>query len=351
MQTLKLSRAVILFAITMALADSSLAADERMSGKPTVDMKAVLDELQALGVKPVETLTPEQARQQPTPADAVVAVLKKQGKSTTPEPVGNIDERKVAVQGGQVPVRIYKPAGGTGTLPVVLYIHGGGWVIADLDTYDSSARALVNATNAIVVSTHYRQGPEHKFPTAHDDTYQVYRWMLENARAFGGDAKRIAIAGESAGGNMAASIAYRAKLDKAQLPLHLALIYPVAQAGEETPSYKENQSAKPLSTGALYWFTKHYFKTPGDGSDPRFNLLKADLAGMPPVTLITAQIDPLRSEGEMLAEKLKKAGVKVNYKNFDGVTHEFFGMGPVVPEAKQAVQLVGKDLTAALGSK
>lgn len=341
---------LLIAAASVAIATSSFAASTGTSGRPTPQMQSVLDELQALGAKPVETLTPAEARKQPSPADAVVAVLKKQGKNTAPEAVAKVENRTVPVNGGQVPVRIYRPSSAA-NLPVVLYIHGGGWVIADLDTYDGSARALTNAAKAIVVSTHYRQGPEHKFPTAHDDTYAVYKWLLAHAEDLGGNARALAIAGESAGGNMAASIAYRAGLDKVQAPVHLVLIYPVAQAGMETDSYKENVAAKPLSTGALAWFTKHYFDTPADGQDPKFNLLKADLKGLPGTTLLTAQIDPLRSEGKLLADRLQAAGVKVNYKNYDGVAHEFFGMGAVVPEGKAAVALAGRDLAAAFESR
>ena len=217
------------------------------SGKPDQQMQQVLNELQALGAKPLHTLTVEEARKGPTPADAVRQVLQKQGKSTEPTPVAHIADGAIPGPAGPIPARIYWPEGMTQAsppMPVVLYIHGGGWVIADLDTYDSSPRALANAAKAIVVSTHYRQAPEHKFPAAHEDTWTAYQWVLKNAPRFGGDPQRIAVAGESAGGNMAASIALRARDEKVQPPVHQLLIYPVVDAVVgSAASERENSQA------------------------------------------------------------------------------------------------------------
>ncbi|MBC8646125.1 MAG: alpha/beta hydrolase [Thermoanaerobaculia bacterium] len=317
-----------------------------VSGKPDQQMQAVLDQLQALGGKPIESLSAEEARKQPTPADAVKALLQKQGKSIAPEPVGNVSNRSIPGLGGSIPIRIYTPKG-SGPFPVVLYIHGGGWVIADLDVYDASPRALANASGAVVVSTHYRQAPEHKFPAAHDDTYAAYRWVLANAASVQGDPRRVAVAGESAGGNMAAAIAIRARDEKVQAPVHQVLIYPVATANLNTPSKKANAQAKPLNTAMLAWFGEKYLATPAEGEKPTFSILKANLRGLPPATVISAQIDPLLSETRDYAEGLKAAGVSVDYRNYDGVTHEFFGMGAVVDKAKQAVAQAGGNLKKA----
>ncbi|HUQ73267.1 MAG TPA: alpha/beta hydrolase [Burkholderiales bacterium] len=319
-----------------ALASSAFAAD---APKPKKEMQAVLDELEALGAKPLESLTPQQARTQPTPADAVMALLKKQGKSTEPEKVGKVEDRKIDGPGGSIPVRIYWPAGGKGPYPVVHYIHGGGWVIADLDVYDASPRALVNAAGAIVVSSHYRQAPEHPFPAAHEDSLAAYQWVLANAESLGGDPKRVAVAGESAGGNMAAAITLMARQKKLPMPVHQLLVYPVADYAFDTPSYEQNENAKPLGKDAMEWFFEQYLSSEKDGDNPLISLLHAkDLRGLPPATVITAEIDPLRSEGEQYAQMLRKAGVKVDYANYPGVTHEFFGMGAVLPDAKRAVK-------------
>ena len=314
--------------------------------KADPQMQAVLDQHAALGPKPLEKLSPAEARTQPSPADAVMALLKKQGKSTAPEPVAKVDTRTVAAAGGQVPVRVYWPSG-TGPFPVIFYIHGGGWVIANLDTYDASARALTNAARAVVVSTHYRQAPEHKFPAAHDDVYAVYKWTLENAKSLNGDPARMAVAGESAGGNMAVHVAMKARDEKQGTLRHQVLVYPVADRNFETPSYKQNANAKPLNRAGMMWFFNHYLGSDADAKDPRISLLSANLKGLPPATVITAEIDPLRSEGQALAARLKEAGVDVSARDYEGVTHEFFGMGAVVDKAKDAVQFAARGLERA----
>ena len=311
--------------------------------KPDAQMQMVLDQHAALGPKPLETLSPPEARKQPTPADAVMALLKKQGKPTAPEPVGKVENRSARAAAGDVPVRIYWPSG-NGPFPVVFYVHGGGWVIANLDTYDTSARALTNAAQAIVVSTHYRQAPEHKFPAAHDDVYAVYRWTAENVKSLNGDPSRIAVAGESAGGNLAIHVAMRARDARQNMPLHQLLVYPIADHNFETPSYQQNANAKPLSRPAMQWFFKHYLRTEKDAADPRISVLNGDLKGLPSTTMITAGIDPLRSDGQALADRLTKAGVRVASRNYEGVTHEFFGMGAVLDKAKDAVQFAAMGL-------
>lgn len=323
------------------------------SPKPNAPMQAVLDQLQKLGAKPLETLTPEQARQQPSPADAAAAAMVAQGLDARPESVGDVQDRSFAGAAGPIPLRLYWPKGAAVSdegLPVVLYIHGGGWVIADLDVYDASPRAIANAAGAIVVSTHYRQGPEDRFPAAHEDTFAAYRWVLENAANFGGDAKRIALVGESAGGNMAANIAIRARDEGLSAPVHQVLVYPVANNDMHSPSYVENANAKPLSKAAMGWFVSHAFNTLEETADPRIALVThPDLSGLAPATIILAQIDPLRSDGEEYAERLRAAGNEVMVRHYDGVTHEFFGMGALLDEAKDAQQLAGQQLKLAFG--
>ena len=313
---------------------------------PDPQMKAVLDQLSSRGGKPTETLTAAEARKQPSPADAVKALLQKQGKSTAPEAVEKVEDRTIAGPAGQIPIRLYWPKG-TGPFPIIFYIHGGGWVIADLNTYDSSPRALANAAGAVVVSTHYRQGPENKFPAAHNDVYAAYQWVRNNATYLKGDPAKISVVGESAGGNMAIGVALMARQKGGQMPVYLGLIYPVAQTGFDTPSYRENANAKPLSKAMMQWFFKNA-AGPGDAKNPLLALTTAaNLKGLPPTTIITAQIDPLRSEGKDLADKLMAAGVPVAYRNYDGVTHEFFGMGAVVDKARDAVNVVASELKKA----
>lgn len=319
--------------------------------KPDPQMQAVLDELAALGGRPIETLSPEEARKQPTPDDAVKQLMKKRDIKG-PEPVGDVDNTTVTLgDGHKIDVRVYSPKG-DGPFPVILYVHGGGWVIADLDTYDATPRALCNAAQAIVVSTHYRQAPEHKFPAAHEDVFAIYEWTLKNDEKRNYDAKKLAVVGESAGGNMAAAISLMAKSKGLSLPIHQVLVYPVADPGNmNSSSYQENAEAKPLNKAMMEWFGKHAMGKAEDGRDPRLSLVLAGdaLKSMPPTTIILAQIDPLRSEGEELAKLLTEAGVKVRQKTYEGVTHEFFGMGAVVDKAREAVEFAAADLRAAFG--
>ncbi len=328
----------------------TVTSHAQQGAPPDPQMKAVLDELASLGGKPIAELSPEDARKQPSPADAVSALMKKQDKKG-PEPVGDVDNTSVTLGDHKVPVRIYTPKG-DGPFPVILYIHGGGWVIADLDTYDASPRALCNAANAIVISTHYRQAPEAKFPAAHEDVFGVYQWVVKNEGKRNYDSKKVAVVGESAGGNMAAAVSMMAKEQGMLMPVYQVLVYPVSDVSKmDTPSYQENAEAKPLNKAMMAWFGKHTLAKPEDAQNPRLSLLLAGdaLKAMPPTTIILAQIDPLRSEGEKLAELLQQAGVKVNVKSFDGVTHEFFGMGAVVDKAKEAQSVAAADLKAAFG--
>lgn len=323
-------------------------ADAQDPAPPKADpqMQAVLDKLASLGGKPIDGLSPEEARKQPTPADAVKALMKDQGK-TGPEKVDEVDNIELKLSTGDVKGRLYKPAG-EGPFPVILYIHGGGWVIADLDTYDATPRALANATGAIVISTHYRQAPEYKFPAALEDTFGAYVWTLGNAHRWNANTKKVAIVGESAGGNMAAAICMMAKEKGVQAPVHQVLVYPVADTGMDTPSYLENANAKPLNAPMMKWFAGHTFGKPDDAQNPLVALLKAkSFQGLPSATIITAQIDPLRSEGEALAQRMKADGVVVYYQNYHGVAHEFFGMAAVVDKAKEAQALVAANLKAA----
>jgi len=335
---------------TLLALSPALQAQQAM---PDPQMQAVLDELTVLNGQPIALLSPEEARKQPSPADAVLKLMKKLDIKG-PEPVGDVDNKSVKLGAGHdIDVRIYTPKG-DGPFPVILYIHGGGWVIADLDTYDSSPRALCNAVGAVVVSTAYRQAPEHKFPAAHEDVFAIYQWVLKNEEKRNYDATRLAVVGESAGGNMAAAISLMARAEGVPLPVRQVLVYPVVAPGNMTsPSYLENAEAKPLNKAMMEWFATHALATREDRRDPRLSLLMAGdaLKSMPATTIILAQIDPLRSEGEELAKALMEAGVKVNQKTYPGVTHEFFGMGAVVDKAREAVGFAAADLRAAFGTK
>ncbi len=305
-------------------------------GKDMTDpMAVVIEKLVGFNAPPLTSLSAQEARKQPSPADAAMAVMK---DHNIPDPASNVDTtgKDIPVKGGQIHLRIYTPKTGKDSYPVIVYYHGGGWVIADLNTYHASAQGLANQAEAVVVSVAYRQAPEHKFPTAHNDSYAAYEWTVKNAASIKGDPKRIALVGESAGGNLATAVSMMARDKGMQLPVHEVLVYPIAAYDFTTQSYKESDSTKPLGSGLMKWFFQQYLNSPADGKNPMISLVTADLKGLPPTTIVAAQYDPLRSEGEMLEENFKKAGVEVKRRLYNGTTHEFFGMAALVPEAKDA---------------
>ncbi|TXC70472.1 alpha/beta hydrolase [Sphingomonas ginsenosidivorax] len=318
--------------------------------KAAPDMQMVLDALAGLGGKPIETLTPAEARMQPSAADGAKAVMAKKGLSTAPDPAVTTQDVPYGSDPQQF-ARIYKPANAPAKgapMPVIVYYHGGGWVIADVNTYDAAPRAMAKALNAIVVSVEYRHAPEFKFPAQHEDAASAYRWTLEKAASWGGDPSRIAVAGESAGGNLAVATAIYARDNRLTVPRHIVSVYPIANSSMTLPSRTDSANAKPLNAAMLKWFGYYYQASAADAQDPRLNLVAANLRGLPPTTIINAQIDPLRSDGETLAAAMRTAGVKVEQKTFPGVTHEFFGMAKVVRGAKDANDLAVARLKAAL---
>jgi len=327
---------------------SASAQDAAQPPKAEPHMQKVLDALASLDGKPIETLTPEEARKQPTPADAVKKVLTDMKKSTAPEPGVTVTDMTMPVDGGSIPVHIFTPEG-KGPFPVMVYYHGGGFVIASTKVYEASPRALAKMANAIMVSVDYRLAPEHKFPTAPNDAYAAYVWTTQHAKEFNGDPMRVAVGGESAGGNLATVVSLMARDKKVQMPVHQLLVYPVVDDDMNNASYQRNANAKPLNKAMMAWFFKHYA---GDPKNPYALPIKADsLKGLPPATIVAAEIDPLLTEGKAYAEKLKKDGVKVDYKEYSGVTHEFFGMGAVVPKAKDAEQYAADALKKAFTKK
>lgn len=319
--------------------------------KPVAANQAVLDALMAQGLRPYHTLEPEEARRQPSFADGVKAVMQSRGMPAAPPP--GVTARDISITGAAGPIhaRVYRPDGIQGPLPVIVYFHGGGWVIADSNVYDSSTRALARDGRAVVISVDYRRAPEAKFPAQHDDSIAAYRWALANAASIGGDPRRIALAGESAGGNLAVATAIAARDQGLQMPVHVLSVYPIAGSDLNTPSYQENANAMPLNRAAMAWFLHHTKGRPADLMDPRINLVMANLRGLPPTTIIAAQIDPLRSEGLTLADRMRSAGVEIVRREFPGTTHEFFGADAVIPDAAAAQRFAGERLRAAFGRR
>jgi acetyl esterase len=307
------------------------------SAKADPDMAKVLAALNQLGPKPIEALTPAEARKQYSAADAVKKVIKDERLDVDPHKGLKISNSHFADM-GKLRLRYYTPDNTSkdSNLPVVVYFRGGGWVIADLDTYDATPSALARKANAIVVSVDYPMAPEHKFPAAHDEAIEAYKYIVKHAKRWGGNADRIGLVGESAGGNLALATAIAARDQMITVPVAIILIYPVATTTMDTPSKKEDAVAKPLNTPMITWFFDKVLNNDGDKQDPRLNLIAAKLSNLAPVTIINAGIDPLRSDGEMIADKLKAAGNNVTHRVYPGVTHEFFGMDAVVAKASQA---------------
>jgi acetyl esterase len=291
--------------------------------------KAVLDQLEALGGPPLHALPVADAR-------AMMAALVGMSAPAT-LPLAAVADRTVPGPAGEVPVRIYTPQG-SGPRSVIVYFHGGGWVLGGLDTHDGVCRELAAGTGAVIVSVDYRLAPEHKFPAAADDCYAALVWVATNAAAIGGDAARIAIAGDSAGGNLTCVTALRAR-DEGGPALRLQLpVYPVTDHSFDRPSYRENATGYLLETAAMEWFWDHYLPTPSAGTHPYASPLRAaDLRGLPPALVITAEFDPLRDEGEAYARRLQEAGVPTTLSRYDGMIHGFFGMSGVMDKARAAM--------------
>lgn len=310
------------------------------------EMQAVIEKLASYKDTPIPKLTAQEARKNHTPTDAVMALVQEHNVPM-PAPMVDTTGKDIPVKGGNIHLRIYTPKTVAGSFPVIVYYHGGGFVIADLDVYDASAKGLAEQTGAVVVSVAYRLAPEHKFPTAHEDAYAAYLWAVKNAASIKGDPKMIAVAGESAGGNLAANVSMMARDKGDMMPVHQLLVYPVAGSDMNTESYKKYAAAKPLDKPMMEWFVKNYLKSMAEAKDPRISLVNANLKGLPPTTIVLAEIDPLQSEGALLGDKLKAADVKVDTKLFSGVTHEFFGMAIIVPEAKEAQAYASGELKKA----
>ena len=249
--------------------------------------------------------------------------------------VASTEDRTVPGAAGEIKARVYRPEG-EGPLPTVVFFHGGGWVIGDLDTHDNMARHICRGSGAVVVAVDYRLAPEHPFPAAADDAVAAARWVAGHLDDFGADG-RLAVAGDSAGGNLAAVVTQVLRDDGTTL-IGQFLIYPAVDAEGEYTSRLENATGYFLEKDTMDWFYGHYAADRGDAQDPRLSPLHhGDLTGLPPAVIVTAEYDPLRDEGEAYGEALRAAGVKAQVHRYDGMIHGFFDMGSVSPAAQRAI--------------
>jgi acetyl esterase len=261
--------------------------------------------------------------------------------------VGEVEDRTLDGPAGPLPVRVYRPET-AGPHATVLFLHGGGYVIGDLDTHDDHARLVCRDVDAVVVSVDYRLAPESPFPAGLEDCLAAYRWVVASASDLGGDVDRLAVAGDSAGGNLSAAVALAARDAGTPLAAQL-LIYPGVDFAEDAdhPSRVENAEGYFLTAEDMQWFGAHYLQE-SSATDPRASVLRADLTGVAPAVVGTAEFDPLRDEGEAYADALEKAGVAVVRHRYDGLIHGFFGLAPVSPACAAAAAELCADLKALL---
>ena len=272
-----------------------------------------------------------------TPADGRAAYLHLTQDVRTPEqavPVGSVFSLVPSAADG-LRARVYLPEG-SGPFPVISFFHGGGWVIGDLDTHDNMARNICAGARAVVVSTDYRLAPEHPFPAAAEDAVAAARWIAVHLGGLGGDG-RLAVAGDSAGGNLAAIVAQQLTSDGMTLAGQL-LIYPAVDAKGGYPSRAENAKGYFLEQATIDWFLGHYAGPTPDPADPRLSPLYGNLSGLPPAIIVTAEFDPLRDEGEAYGAALQAAGGQADVRRYPGLIHGFFDMGAVSPAAAAAIE-------------
>lgn len=301
------------------------------------DAAAVYNAFQEAGRPAYETLTAPEARAYYAQARFV----------TNPEPpdLARVAELAIPALHGTIPARIYvpkEPRGHDGLSPALVFFHGGGWVIGDLDTHDVVCRQLAVEGALIVVSVAYRLAPEHKFPAATDDAITATRWVAANARELGIDAARLSIGGDSAGGNLAAVVALAARDGNGPAVAGQVLIYPATDFAMTHGSHREPETSVLLTHSVIRWFRDHYLTGAADVDEWRASPARAkSLAGLPPAYVLTAGADPLRDEGDEYATRLKQAGVPVTTKHYPGQFHGFFTMGKLLPQANVAVSEIG----------
>jgi acetyl esterase len=266
------------------------------------------------------------------------------------EPLHHVEDRRIPVEGGEIGVRIYRPSDAP-ALPVVVFFHGGGWVLCDLESHDAMCRRMANTSGCIVVATDYRLAPEHRYPTAADDCYAALVWAAANAPSFGGDPTRLAIFGDSAGGNLAAVVAQMAR-DKGMPTLRLQILaYPVIDARCDSHSHRNIGRDYMLWTEEVQWCWQQYLSEAADGDEPYASPIRASsLAGLAPALVMTPEFDPLRDEGEAYARALEAAGVPTKLERYDGMFHSFLTFTNLLPAADRAHEQIANALRSVFAS-
>jgi acetyl esterase len=311
-----------------------------LSVKLDPNVRLLLDAIAAQGDPSLDTLPPDEARR--LAAESLKPV------EGTAEPVRSVENLRIPGPGGEIPIRVYTPDTAV-PRPAMVYFHGGGWVVCDLDTHDVVCRTIARRAGAVVVSVDYRLAPEHKFPAAVLDCYAATVWVAANADRLGIDARRIAVGGDSAGGNLGAVVSLKSRDENGPAIALQAMVYPVTDLSSfATPSYQEFAEGYQLTKAEMEWFRDHYLRSMEDARNPHASpLLATDLRGLPPALIITAECDPLRDEGEAYAERLREAGVPVTCTRYAGMIHPFFSLSGAIPQALDAIQQVADAVRAA----
>lgn len=311
-----------------------------MSSEQELDpeVSEMLELMEQMGVPPLSSLSVEGARNLASELFA---------HEDEPESVGNVQQFSIAGPEESIPIRIYTPESEQSPHPVLVYFHGGGWVLGDIEMTDDTCRALVNEANCIVVSVDYRLAPEHKFPAAVEDCYAATQWVANNANVIDADPEKIAVGGDSAGGNTAAAVAQLARDRGGPSLIHQFLAYPVTNYSFETDSMEENAEGYFLTKADMEWFWDLYLRNDIDGLNPYASPLQArDLTGLPPATVVTAGFDPLRDEGQAYVDRLQNAGVEVEHNHYNGAIHDTILM-LAEPELESARGVIS-DVSASL---
>lgn len=300
-------------------------------------MQAMRDQRERDNVPPLYAMSLTDAR-----AADLASITESGGE---PEPVYEVDNRTIPGPGGELPLRLYRPASER-PLPALVYYFGGGWVLGTIDTADGISRSLANSSGALVVVVGYRLAPEHPFPAAIDDCYATVRWVAEHAAEIGADPARIAVGGDSAGGNLAAGVALRSRADGPALVGQL-LVYPNTDQLADDQSMRAADDPFLFNRHSVAWYRQHYLTNPGDAASPLASPLRAEsLAGLPPALVITAEYDPLRDQGEEYARRLADEGVQVELSRYAGMAHGFFTMAGAVDASRAAIAQAASRLRA-----
>lgn len=304
----------------------------------------LLTALREMGRQPMEAMTPAEAR---------VAARAFKALGGEPEEVARVDHGFIPGPTADLPARFYTPADAPDAKrPALIYLHGSGWTILNIEICDAFSRALANRSGCLVVAVNYQKAPEHKFPIPFDDAYAATRWVFDNASSLGVDPARVGIIGDSAGGNLAAAVTLRARDEQGPSLAYQVLVYPAVDYGWDTPSAVARAEGYLLQRATMRYYWTNYVNDPTDGDHPYCSPLRAsDHSGLPPALIVSAEYDPLCDDGRRYADKLREAGVPVTFRLYEGMIHGFLWMSGVMDQSRALIDEIGREVRSALGRR